>query len=91
MLSAQTHSGFVARDPLLRQAVRQGSGFHALSSIIAVEMDFVCFGIFAKANIYGVIFASNSEMASFTDGCGVAFNFGFCVESKVENLQRLLS
>ena len=88
MLRAQTHSGFVTQDLLLRQAMRQGSGSHALSSVIAVETDVVCFGIFA--NVYGVIFASKSETASFTDVRGAAFNFGFCLKSKVENLQRLL-
>lgn len=69
--------------------MRRGSGFHALSSVVAGEMDVVCFGIFAKANVYGVIFASKSETASFTDGRGAAFNAGFCVKSKVEDLQRL--
>lgn len=34
-------------------------------------MDVICFGIFA--NVYGVIFASKSETAGFTDVHGAAF------------------
>lgn len=84
----RTHSAFVAQDVLLRQTINKGSGFRALSSVILVDMDVICLGIFA--NVFGVIFASKSETAGFTDVNGATFNFCFCLRSQVGSFQCLL-
>lgn len=88
MLNLQTHGGFVTQDLLLRPQGRE-LAFHALSSVIPVETNAVCFGIFA--NVYGVIFASKSETACLTDVRGAALKFDFCLKSEIENFQLLLS
>lgn len=47
------HSGFATQDLLLRRTIRKGSDFPSrieFSSVVSVDMDVVCFGIFA--NVY---------------------------------------
>lgn len=68
-----------------RPSERALTFLHALSSVVSVDMDVVCFGIFA--NVYWVIFASKSETAGFTGVHGAAFNFCFCLKSYIGSFQ----